>query len=223
MIELVVFDIAGTTVHDGDGVASAFRAALAGAGVHPEPAAVTAVMGVRKPDAIRTLLAQAGKAGDVAAIHADFVRRMIDFYRTSPDIREVPGAAAAAAELRRAGVKVALNSGFSRDIVDVILTRLGWHPPAAFDAAVCSDEVPEGRPHPFMVRELMRRLGVADAARVAKAGDTMVDLQEGANAGCGLVIGVTSGACTADELRRGPHTHVVASVADVPALVRARG
>ena len=38
----------------------------------------------------------------------------------------------------------------------------------------------------------MQRLGVLDAARVAKVGDTSVDLQEGKNAGCGLVIGVTN-------------------------------
>jgi phosphonatase-like hydrolase len=221
MIELVVFDMAGTTVYDGNAVRNSFRAALAGIGVTLPAEEIKAVMGIRKPDAIRLLLERAGVAGDVDAIHADFVRRMLEHYRTSPEVREVPGTAAAVAELRKAGVKVALDTGFSRDIVDAILTRLGWHPPGFCDATICSDEVPHGRPQPYMIRELMRRLGVTDAARVAKVGDTAVDLEEGANAGCGLVIGVTTGAYTADELRRSPHTHVVASVADVPGLLRA--
>jgi phosphonatase-like hydrolase len=224
MIELVVFDLAGTTLHDGDGVAGSFRAALAGVGVTPAADDVRSVMGIHKPDAIRMLLTRSGRTpadAEVAAIHADFVRRMIDYYRTSPEVREVPGAAAAIAKLRGAGVKVALDTGFSRDILDAILTRLGWHPPGFCDATVSSDEVAHGRPRPDMIRELMRRLGVADAARVAKVGDTVADLEEGANAGCGLAIGVTSGAYTADELRRCPHTHIVGSVAEVPAITLA--
>ena len=36
MIELVVFDMAGTTLHDGDAVADCFTAALANLGVKPE-------------------------------------------------------------------------------------------------------------------------------------------------------------------------------------------
>jgi phosphonatase-like hydrolase len=144
---------------------------------------------------------------------------MCDYYRTSSDVREVPGAAAAFAELRRAGVKVALNTGFFRPIVDVLLDRLGWSIPAVIDASVTSDEAPRGRPHPDMIWHLMARLGVADARRVAKVGDTPVDLEEGTIAGCGLVIGVTTGAATAKRLRECPHTHIVSSVADVPALV----
>ena len=198
MIELVVFDMAGTTVEDGDAVGGSFRAALAGAGVEVDQAAVKAVMGLPKPEAIRLLLAGAGHPcgdPDVAAIHEDFVRRMRDHYAFNPSVREVPGAAAAFASLRRAGIKVALNTGFSRSISATVLSRLGWHAPAVIDADVASDEVPRGRPHSDMIRLLMARLGIEDPRRVAKVGDTKVDLEEGANAGCGLVIGVTTGAC----------------------------
>ena len=44
------------------------------------------------------------------------------------------------------------------------------------DAVVTSDEVPHGRPHPDMIRQLMQRLGVQDPLRVAKVGDTRADL-----------------------------------------------
>ena len=83
------------------------------------------------------------------------------------------------------------NTGFDRAITDVILDRLGWTGEGLIDATIASDEVARGRPHPDMIRELMRRRGVAEAARVAKVGDTPADLEEGTNAGCGLVIGVT--------------------------------
>jgi phosphonatase-like hydrolase len=222
MIELVVFDMAGTTVHDGDAVNGSFRAALAGAGIEVAPARVNAVMGLAKPEAIRRLLAEGGHSfaeGEVDAIHADFVRRMRHHYSTHASVREVPGAAAAFAELRRAGIKVALNTGFSRAVVEVLLSRLGWQGPGVIDADVASDEVARGRPWPDMIRLLMERLGIADARRVAKVGDTAVDLEEGSNAGCGLVIGVTTGSFRAEQLRAYPHSHILASVVEVPRVV----
>jgi len=230
MIELVVFDLAGTTVHDGDSVGSTFRAALAARGVGADPSAVNAVMGLPKPEAIRILLEQFGRprglpptTENIDALHADFTRRMCEYYATSTDVREVPGASAVFAGLRRGGVKVALNTGFFRPILDVLLGRLRWQAPGVIDASVASDEVARGRPHPDMIRLLMARLGVTDPRRVAKIGDTPVDLEEGANAGCGVVVGVTTGAASADRLREFPHTHVVGSVVEIPELLRTEG
>jgi phosphonatase-like hydrolase len=226
MIELVVFDMAGTTVYDGDAVNASFRATLAARGIDADPAVVNWVMGLPKPEAVRILLERFGTscgvpptAGNIDAVHVDFTRRMCEYYATAPEIREIEGATAAFATLRRAGVKVALNTGFFRTIAGVLLGRLGWASPAVIDADVASDEVPHGRPHPDMIRHLMARLGVADPRRVAKVGDTKVDLEEGANAGCGLVIGVTTGAFSRDQLQACPHSHVVGSVAEVPALI----
>jgi phosphoglycolate phosphatase-like HAD superfamily hydrolase len=65
----------------------------------------------------------------------------------------------------------------------------------------------------------MARLGVRDALKVAKVGDTKADLEEGTNAGCGLVIGVTTGSCSRQQLQAWPHTHILESVAEVPALL----
>jgi phosphonatase-like hydrolase len=226
MIDLVVFDLAGTTVHDGDAVQASFRATLAAWGIEADPAVVNSVMGLPKPEAIRVLLEQFGQgrgvdpsAENIHAIHEDFTGRMRTYYATNPAVREIPGAAAAFAALRGVGIKVALNTGFYRPIADVLLTRLGWRSPAVIDADVTSDEVRCGRPHPDMIRHLMARLGIPDARRVAKVGDTKADLEEGANAGCGLVIGVTTGSFSREQLLACPHTHIVESVAEVPGLL----
>jgi phosphonatase-like hydrolase len=179
-------------------------------------------MGLHKPEAVRLLLAGSGRAfteADVNAIHEDFVRRMCNYYATDPAVREVPGSAAVFAALRGAGVKVALNTGFSRTVVDILLARLGWRKPATIDADVASDEVPRGRPHPDMIQLLMARLGIRDSRNVAKVGDTKADLEEGTNAGCGLVIGVTTGTFTRDQLQACPHSHIVQSVNEVPGLL----
>src|SRR5262245_60705664 len=133
MIELVVFDMAGTTVYDGDAVNASFRATLAGWGIVAEPDVVNTVMGLPKPEAIRILLEQFGRprgvaasAENIEAIHENFTRRMREYYATDPGVREIPGAAAAFATLRRAGIKVALNTGFFRPIAAALLARLGW-------------------------------------------------------------------------------------------------
>jgi len=223
-IALVVFDMAGTTVRDdGGAVNRCLRAALAAAGLSVRAEAVNAVMGLPKPEALQQLISASPLGAtllpQVGAIHEDFVGRMIDFYGTDPSVGPVAGAAAVFARLRAAGVRVALDTGFSRRITNVVLERLGWADGRLIDATVTSDEVARGRPHPDMIQVLMARCGVGAARDVAKVGDTPADLLEGANAGCGMIVGVTNGSHTLAQLQPFPHTHLIASVTDLPALL----
>jgi beta-phosphoglucomutase-like phosphatase (HAD superfamily) len=82
-------------------------------------------------------------------------------------------------------VRVALDTGFDRAIVDAIIDRLDWRD--AVDDSIASDEVERGRPAPDMIRALMKRAGLTDPSRVAKLGDSVSDIDEGLNAGCGFV------------------------------------
>jgi phosphonatase-like hydrolase len=221
---LVVFDMAGTTVEDGDGAVNrCLREALAARGFPVEHAEVNTVMGIPKPDAIHRLLAARIPDGDAVTdltpgIHADFLDRMLRFYGEDASVRPVTGTEETFARLRAAGVRVALDTGFSRDIADTILHRFGWVRDGKMDASIASDEVRRGRPHPDMVHALMDRLGITEAARVAKVGDTPSDMEQGNRAGCGWVVGVTEGSHTAAQLAPCPHTHLIPTVADLPAL-----
>jgi phosphonatase-like hydrolase len=216
-VALVVFDMAGTTVYDGDAVNICLRSALEAAGAPTTRDAVNAVMGIAKPLAIRTLLTQQREGAAIAEtevdrIHADFLTRMLAYYREDPAVREVEGATDTFRTLRQAGVKVALDTGFSRPIVDVILERLGWQQLGLLDATVASDEVAQGRPHPDLIYRAMELTGVTEARRVAKVGDTPSDLQEGQAAGCGWIIGVTEGSHTAQQLREYSYTHLIPTI-----------
>jgi phosphonatase-like hydrolase len=221
-IELAVFDMAGTTVDDHGAVNRCFRETLAGHGLAIEPEAVDAVMGLAKPEAFRILVGRSDLAevliGRLDALHTEFVRRMIRFYADDPCVCAVPGIDPLLARLRAAGVKVALDTGFSRDIADVVLRRIGWQSGGPVDATVSSDEVVRGRPHPEMIHHLMSRLGVSDPKSVVKVGDAPADLEEGFAAGCRWVIGVTWGTHTRAQLDRYPHTHLVDSVDDLSRL-----
>jgi len=186
--ELVVFDLAGTTVNDPDGVGTCLRDALNQVGVTATVAETNAVMGIPKPEAIRTLLQQHQRNDlltEIETIHSDFTKRMIHFYQNDPRVGEIPGTLETFQELHQAGIRIALNTGFFRDITDVLLRRLDWMRTGYITETITSDEVPRGRPHPDMIQAVMKRLGISDSRSVAKVGDTPSDLMEGTNAGCG--------------------------------------
>lgn len=226
-IQLVVFDIAGTTVRDDDAVGNCLREALAGY-VTLSRADVNRVMGLPKPTAIRELLElkqpEGGEVTEelVATIYEEFLQRMLRFYRTAPDVEPMPHAMETFYQLKEAGLYLALDTGFSRPIVDALLERLGWGRSSLFDATVASDEVPRGRPHADLILKAMTLTGVRDAHRVAKVGDTPADLLEGTAAGCGLVIGVTNGNHSREELSAHPHTHLIGELQELPAIVLAQ-
>jgi phosphonatase-like hydrolase len=222
-IELVVFDMAGTTVAEGGAVYRCLRETLSHAGLEVSAEAVKEMKGMAKNEALR-LLVERSEGRDqfldrLPELHHNFVDRLRDFYRTSPAVSEMPGASETFRRLQAAGVMVALNTGFSRDIVDSLLERLGWAESELVNATVTSDEVAQGRPHADMIKSLMRQLNITDARRIAKVGDTPIDLLEGKNAGCGLTIGVTKGSSTREELERYPHDHLIGTVAELPEIL----
>lgn len=224
-IELVVFDMAGTTVSDKNFVGIAFQQAMQSEGYRIAIADVNPLMGYEKPLAIKMMLEaqeeDKSKITDalVNAIHTHFVKGMIDFYKTTTEVAPLPNVEQTFAALRADGVKIALNTGFSRDIADVIVGRLGWE--GQIDCLVASDEVHSGRPHPDMIRKIMDELGIGSADRVAKVGDTEVDVNEGINAGCKYVIAVTTGAFTRAELEPYRPTHIIDDISDVIGIITA--
>jgi phosphonatase-like hydrolase len=205
-IELVVFDIAGTTVRDNGDVAQAFIAAFREFGFTMPPSEVKKVMGFRKIDAIALLLEKFAPAQEeqellIDRIHTRFIDTMIALYRDDSHLAPMPHAETLFASLQERGIKVALDTGFTRSITDTILHRLRWDDRSELiDKTICSDEVLHGRPHPDMIKSLMNDLGIASPEHVLKIGDTEVDLKEGRNAACGIVVSVTTGAYTREQL-----------------------
>ncbi|GAB4409381.1 MAG: phosphonatase-like hydrolase [Bacteroidia bacterium] len=219
-IRLIIFDMAGTTVHDDDYVNLFLRRALEHHGISCSRDDVNTVMGWPKAEAIRQVLVARNEAADparVEAIHASYLEGMEQFYASDPHVREIEGATQLFETLRERGIKVALETGFNRSTADLIIERLGWR--HKIDASASSDEVLRGRPHPDLAYFLMDKVGVPDPELVAKVGDTVSDLGEGAAAGCRYNIGVLSGAYTREALAAMPHTHLIDSVADLPQVL----
>jgi len=100
--------------------------------------------------------------------------------------------------LRINGVKVALNTGYPKDFQNKIIDYFDLGD--RVDTWISSEEVRAGRPAPYMIHQLMERCDIPSVKNVAKIGDTTNDMREGVNAGCGLTIGVLSGADNKDDL-----------------------
>ena len=214
-VQLVVFDIAGTTVLDGGNVAIAFAQAMQEHGYTITREEVNPLMGYKKPVAIRMLLEKyetdPARITDtlIHAIHDRFVALMIEYYRTGQGVEPLPGVDKVFSYLKAKGVKIGLDTGFSKDIAQTILDRLGWEKEGKVNYVVASDEVPSGRPAPFMIQKMMAEAGISDPRQVIKIGDTEVDINEGLNAGCLFSIGVTTGAFTREELAKYHPTHII--------------
>jgi len=220
-IKLVVFDIAGTTVKDDQEVSKAFQAALKKYNYHIELNRIDPLMGYEKTLAIKQILLLIENDTDkitpelISDIHKEFVQQMIRFYQFEPGIEPLPHAEETLAALRAAGVQVGINTGFSRDIADTIVTRLQWREKGLIDYVVGSDEVELGRPHPYMIQKMMLEGGITDPLQVVKVGDTEVDVREGQNVGCKYVIAVTTGAFTREQLEPYKPTHIIDDIAQV--------
>ena len=223
-IRLVVFDMAGTTVFDRGNVADAFQQAFRANGLEVGKEKIKTVMGWRKKDAIKKLLEQFypehANAINIETIHTDFINTMIRFYETDPELRAQPFTEEIFAQLRQQGIKIALNTGFTRSITDTILKRLGWVEGKQVDVVIASDEVENGRPHSDMIRNIMKKLDIHDPEQVVKIGDTEVDIEEGRNAGCGIVIGVTTGAYSREQLKLYHPDHIIDSLADLSRIIQ---
>lgn len=222
MIELAVLDMAGTTVDDGGAVYVALRECVEAHGVTVPDDRLQEWMGTDKRTAIDALLGDLANPELVEETYVDFSRRLEASYLANPPM-PIPGVPEALKELRADGVKVVLTTGFAHDVADPLLAAIGWTPGtdgAPIDAVVCADDVAAGRPAPYMIFRAMELAGVHSPARVAVAGDTHVDVLAGSNAGAQIVAGVLTGALSAEVLGTVRHTHLLASVADLPALIR---
>ncbi len=95
----------------------------------------------------------------------------------------IPGVVDLLAALAAAGVPVGSTTGYTRDLMSVVLP-LAKEAGVAPAAAVCSDDVPVGRPRPWMLLEALKRLDAAPVWRAVKFDDTPMGVTAARNAGC---------------------------------------
>lgn len=220
-IELVVLDMAGTTVADDGLVIQAFTAAVGAVGVAPGSAEfermlayVKETMGQSKIVVFRALLGGDEERAQLA--NAAFEERYGQLIQ-SGHCTPIDGAEETIRALRAQGRKVAFTTGFGRDTQDAILTALGWEHLA--DVALTPEDAGRGRPFPDLVLAAVLRTQASDVRKVAVVGDTPSDMLTGLRAGASIVAGVLTGAGDKHELESAGATHVLNSVAELPSIL----
>jgi phosphonatase-like hydrolase len=219
-VDLACFDMAGTTVRDDGAVEAAFLEALGSLGVagdDPRRAEmldyVRETMGTSKITVFRALFGSEAEAQNANLAFESAYDHQIE----SGSITPIPGAEDTIRELRQAGVRVALLTGFSAATRDRLVAALGWGEIA--DLFVCPTDSIRGRPYPDMVLHAVLQLGLDDVRAVAVVGDTAADILTGLRAGARFSIGVLTGADDAARLAAAGATQVLRSVRDLTTLI----
>jgi phosphonoacetaldehyde hydrolase len=200
--DLVIFDWAGTMIDFGcEAPVRALIEAFGAEGVDIDAATARRDMGRAKIDHVRALLQEPSVAAAWRAHHGavatpqDIDRLM---GRLEPLMRAhaaraselIPGARETFDRLRKAGLRVASSTGYTREMMQPVLARAaeqGYVP----EHVVCSGETPAGRPSPLMIYKACAELGVWPLSRVVKIDDSEAGIAEGKAAGA-FTVGVAA-------------------------------
>jgi len=193
-LKAVILDWAGTAVDYGSfAPAAVFIRLFQSRGVKITAADARSGMGLMKKDHLRTILALPAVAeawqiehdasasdADIDNLFGDFVPMQISVLKEYA--QPIPGLLDVVRELRGRGIRIGSTTGYIRAMMDVLAPKAmenGYEP----DCIVCPDEVPSGRPHPWMCYQNAIQLGVHPMQAMLKVGDTLPDIEEGLNAG----------------------------------------
>jgi phosphonoacetaldehyde hydrolase len=187
-IRLMVFDWAGTIIDFGcRAPLEAFVQVFAEAGISVTEAEARRPMGLHKKDHIREMLRALPRPwteAEVEELYRRVTPRQIAAAQAYSTL--IPGVVEVAAELRKRSIAIATTTGYFQAAAEVCYTaaeQQGFVP----DARICADEVPHGRPAPWMLFRVMEALGIYPPQDVMKLGDTAHDIQEAKNAGAWAV------------------------------------
>ncbi|WP_246454301.1 HAD family hydrolase [Leucobacter denitrificans] len=122
---LVSLDMAGTTFDDGNTVYEVLGESVSRAiGAEVPRQLVDKWTGTSKHEAIEGMLAALQSDADSNDVYAEFTKALVDRYRNDPPA-PFAGVTEMFAQLHDEGVKVALQTGYSRPIAELLLEGRG--------------------------------------------------------------------------------------------------
>ena len=214
-IKLVVFDMAGTTVDEGGLVYKTLVSTIQSYQIPIEEDEIKDWYGVNKTQVLKHFLNRSGQDDTkLESMLSDFKTNLKKNYFEDNHVKLIdPQLPNLFENLRKRGIKIGLNSGFSVDIQEALIERL--HLRNCIDCYVSSESVPHGRPEPYMIQYLMKQCGITNPKEVVKVGDSINDILEGKNSNCYKSIGVLSGAETKNKLEEAGADMILDSVMDL--------
>jgi phosphonoacetaldehyde hydrolase len=206
-LKAIIFDWAGTAVDFGSlcPVAS-FQSAFTAKGVDVPAADIHRFMGIRKWEHIQAVLQlpEISAKWETAQGRQPARADVDDLYQKAEALlldsvadfaTPTPGLPEALAAARRRGLKIGSTTGYTAPLMAKLAPAAkaqGFDP----DHWVASDQVPQGRPWPWMIFKNLERLEICPPSAVVKIGDTIADIAEAINAGAWGVGVVESSSLT---------------------------
>jgi phosphonoacetaldehyde hydrolase len=252
-VQAVILDWAGTTVDYGSFAPTAvFLKLFESRGVPIKIEHARAPMGLMKKDHLKAIAfnpevsqtwqevhGHAFGLDDLDKMFAQFVPMQLAVIEEYATV--IPGVPGAIAEMRESGIKIGSTTGYTREMMEILVpaaARNGYSP----DAWVAANDTPAGRPYPWMMYRNATLLQTFPLEAIVKIGDTLVDIEEGLNAGTwtiGLALTGNLLGMTEQEVKRlsaagletrrkeiaaklfqsGAH-YVVDSLADCPPVIK---
>ncbi|MDC6366243.1 MULTISPECIES: phosphonatase-like hydrolase [Flavobacteriaceae] len=216
-IQLAVFDMAGTTVNEDNVVYKTVQKALANAGLETTLEIVLEFgAGKEKFNAIKDIINEIAPESKFNAdeIHADFKNLLKEAY-ANLEVSPYEGVVELFETLKDNHVKVVLNTGYDAKTAQSLVDKLKWKVGEEIDALITADDVEVGRPSSEMIDKAMEQFDISDSDKVLKAGDSIIDIEEGKNANCGITVGVLTGAHTREQLEKANPTLILESLEEL--------
>lgn len=214
--------MAGTTVNEDNLVYKTLQKAINEAGFDfTLDQVLLEGAGKEKKQAIRSILSVFGNSTDEALIDTIF-QNFMGQLKTAYDTAEIlpqPNAIELFRALKAKNILRVLNTGYDRTTAQSIIDKLVWKEGLDFDALITASDVSNNRPNPDMILLAMKKFNVSASNSVAKVGDSIIDIEEGQNAGCGLSIGITTGAHTREQLLTANPDKVINNLIEVLELI----
>lgn len=222
MIKMVVFDMAGTTVDENNVVYKTLRQAINEKGYNFTLEQVLAEgAGKEKLQAVKSILSAYANVTDENVANEIFSRFLVlleEAYNTL-DVLPQPNANELFKALKERDILVVLNTGYNRKTAEKLVAKLGWEIGADIDELVTATDVEQNRPNPDMILYAMKEFRISDAAEVIKVGDSIIDIEEGQNAGCKYSVGITTGAHTYEQLQTAKPDYIINNLMELLPIV----
>lgn len=214
-VKMLVFDMAGTTVNEKGIVYDTLYDTIKNFGLNISRSEINNWHGSNKYEVLNHYLNKDNvevNESDKFQLHNNFDNNLKEryFYSSSIDLID-PNIPILFNKIREKDIKIALNTGYSKDIQESIIKKLRMN--EFVDDYISSDQVKLGRPKPFMINTLMTQNNIFNSKSVIKFGDTQNDILEGINANCLASIGVLSGADCEKKLSNS--NYILKSVMDI--------
>ncbi len=194
MLKAVILDWAGTAVDYGScAPAAVFLDVLFRHGVEITMEQARQPMGFPKKGHLQAILQMESVAerwrqvhgrqpneADVESLYAEFIPLQTACLKDYADV--IPGVIEAVAACRQLGMKIGSTTGYTAEMMEILTAearRQGYET----DCVIVPSQVSVGRPAPFMCWQVLAQLNVYPPSAAVKVGDTIVDIEEGLNAG----------------------------------------